>query len=56
MFLLSGSRLHSPGGGSHHAASLLGRGLHAAAVVVVAHAEVVADLVGHGGGGADGQL
>lgn len=45
-----------PGGRCHHAAALLRGGLHAAALVVVAHAKVVADLVGHGGGGSDGVL
>lgn len=46
----------SPRGSSHHAASLLRGGFHTAALVVVTHPEVVADLVGHGRCGADGQL
>lgn len=45
-----------PGGRSHDAASGLGRSLHAAAVGVVAEAEAVANLMGHGGCGANGEL
>lgn len=45
-----------PSGGSHHTASLLGGGLHTAAIVVMAHTEVVADLMGHGGRSTNGQL
>lgn len=46
----------SPSGSSHHAAPLLGSGLHTAAIMVVAHTEVVANLVGHSGRSTDGQL
>lgn len=44
------------GRSSHHTASLLCGGFHAAAVVVVAHSKVVADLMGHGGSGSDGHV
>ena len=52
------SRPHQclPGGRCHDAATLLRGGLHAAARAVVAHAEIVADFVGHRGGCSDGLL
>ncbi len=43
----------SPSGSSHYAASLISGCLHTAAVMVVAHTEVVADLMGHGGRSSD---
>lgn len=46
----------SPSGSGHDAASLSRGGLHAAALAVVAHAEVVPDFVSHGGGGSDRQV
>ena len=45
-----------PGSRCHDAAALLRRGLHAAAVAVVAEAEAVTYLVGHGGCSANGEL
>lgn len=45
-----------PCGSRHDTATLGRRGLHAAALDVVAHAEVMANLVGHGGGSTDGQF
>lgn len=47
---------HSPGGRCHDTAALFWGGLHAAALAVVAHAKVVANLVGHGGCCSDGML
>lgn len=43
-------------GRCHDTASLFRGGLHAAALAVMAHAEVVANLVGHGGCCSNGML
>lgn len=47
---------HLPGGCCHDTAALLWGGLYAAAHAVVAHAEIVADFMGHSGGCSDGLL